>query len=140
MGVAAWTNFACQIPFKYSKCHRVASASAFVVGNDFVTAISICLTVCLVLRLLSCCCCCCCCQEVVAGCHCPAPFLYWLATICLLLPACQPALHHFVFIIISTNFNKLQSTLDARLSSFICKCCAYATLHAPKNSAAATVH
>lgn len=70
-------KFACQIPFKYSKCHRVASA--FVVGNDFVTAISICLTVCLALRLLSCCC-----QEVVPGCPGP-PFLCWLATICLLL-------------------------------------------------------
>lgn len=63
VGVAACCKFACQIPFKYSKCHRVASASAFVVGNDFVTAISICLTVCLALRLLSCCCC----QEVVAA-------------------------------------------------------------------------
>lgn len=70
-------KFACQIPFKYSKCHRVASA--FVVGNDFVTAISICLTVCLALRLLSCCC-----QEVVPGCP-ASPFLCWLATICLLL-------------------------------------------------------
>lgn len=74
-------KFACQIPFKYSKCHRVAPA--FVVGNDFVTAISICLTVCLALRLLSCCYSCCC-QEVVPGCPAP-PFLCWLATICLLL-------------------------------------------------------
>lgn len=43
----------------------------------------------------------------------PPPFLCWLATICLLL---LPALHHFVFIIISTNFNKLQSSLHSRVS------------------------